>query len=107
MFLIDRLILLAAVLLLAGIVSSKFSARMGLPVLVLFLGIGMLAGEDGIGGIEFDNVTSHTQSERCPSRSCRRRFRGGLSPRSPHLWDSRKTLHRRRRRFSNCWRSET
>ncbi len=56
MFLIDRLILLAAVLLLAGIVSSKFSARMGLPVLVLFLGIGMLAGEDGIGGIEFDNV---------------------------------------------------
>jgi cell volume regulation protein A len=56
MFLIDRLILLAAVLLLAGIVSSKFSARMGLPVLVLFLGIGMLAGEDGIGGIEFDDV---------------------------------------------------
>jgi cell volume regulation protein A len=56
MFLIDRLILLTAVLLLAGIVSSKFSARMGLPVLVLFLGIGMLAGEDGIGGIEFDNV---------------------------------------------------
>ncbi len=56
MFLVDRLILLAAVLLLAGIVSSKFSARMGLPVLVLFLGIGMLAGEDGIGGIEFDSV---------------------------------------------------
>ncbi len=57
MFLIDRLILLAAVLLLAGIVSSKFSSRVGLPVLVLFLGIGMLAGEDGIGGIAFDDVT--------------------------------------------------
>ena len=47
MLLVDRLILLAAVLLLADIVSSKFSARIGLPVLVLFLGIGMLAGEDG------------------------------------------------------------
>ena len=58
MFLVDRLILLAAVLLLAGIVSSKFSARLGLPVLVLFLGIGMLAGEDGIGGIEFDDVNA-------------------------------------------------
>ncbi len=57
MFLIDRLILLAAVLLLAGIVSSKFSSRVGLPVLVLFLGIGMLAGEDGLGGIAFDDVT--------------------------------------------------
>ena len=56
MFLIDRLILLGATLLLAGIVSSKFSSRLGLPVLVLFLGIGMLAGEDGIGGLEFDNV---------------------------------------------------
>jgi potassium/hydrogen antiporter len=56
MFLIDRLILLGATLLLAGIVSSKFSSRLGLPVLVLFLGIGMLAGEDGIGGLEFDDV---------------------------------------------------
>jgi cell volume regulation protein A len=55
MFLIDRLILLASVLLLIGIVSSKFSARIGLPVLVLFLAVGMLAGEDGIGQIQFDD----------------------------------------------------
>ena len=44
MFLVDRLILLAAVLLILGIASSKLSARMGLPVLVLFLVVGMLAG---------------------------------------------------------------
>lgn len=55
MFLVDQLILLASVLLLIGIVSSKFSARLGLPVLVLFLAVGMLAGEDGIGRIQFDN----------------------------------------------------
>src|SRR5690606_33635129 len=56
MFLIDKIILLAAILLLVGIVSSKVSARLGLPVLVLFLLIGMLAGDGGIGGIAFDNA---------------------------------------------------
>src|SRR5690554_7096102 len=55
MFAIDQLILLAAILILFGILSSKISARLGLPVLVLFLIIGMLAGEGGIGGIVFDS----------------------------------------------------
>lgn len=55
MFVIDQTILLASVLILLGIFSSKLSARLGLPMLVLFLLIGMLAGESGIGGIEFDN----------------------------------------------------
>ncbi len=55
MFLIDKLLLLAGLLLILGILSSKFSARAGLPVLVLFLGLGMLAGSDGIGGIAFDD----------------------------------------------------
>ena len=50
MFVIDQFILLAAVLILLGIISSKLSARLGLPVLVLFLLVGMLAGEDGPGG---------------------------------------------------------
>jgi potassium/hydrogen antiporter len=55
MFYVDRLLLIGAVLLLVGIASSKFSSRVGLPVLVLFLIVGMLAGEEGIGGIEFEN----------------------------------------------------
>lgn len=55
MFLIDQILLLAAVLILFGVVSSKASARLGLPVLVLFLFVGMLAGERGIGGIAFDS----------------------------------------------------
>jgi potassium/hydrogen antiporter len=55
MFLVDQIILIGGILLLIGIVSSKFSSRIGLPVLVLFLILGMLAGEEGIGGIAFDN----------------------------------------------------
>lgn len=50
---LDTGVLLAGVLLLLGIASSKFSARIGMPVLVLFLGVGMLAGSDGPGGIAF------------------------------------------------------
>ncbi len=56
MFSVDQIILLAAVLILFGIASSKLSARLGLPVLVLFLLVGMLAGEDGVGRVAFDNA---------------------------------------------------
>ena len=58
MFAIDQLLLLAAILILFGVLSSKLSARLGLPVLVLFLLTGMLAGENGIGGIAFDNAAA-------------------------------------------------
>jgi len=55
MFLIDRIILIAGILLLVGIASSKFSARFGVPVLVLFLLVGMVAGSEGLGGIAFED----------------------------------------------------
>lgn len=57
MFAIDRALLIVAILLLAGIFASRFAARLGLPVLVLFILVGMLAGEEGPGGIGFDNYT--------------------------------------------------
>lgn len=55
MFEIDRAILVGAVLLLLAIVSSSFSSRLGLPVLVLFLALGMLAGSEGLLGIPFED----------------------------------------------------
>ncbi len=48
-------VLAAALLLIAGVIASKSSARFGVPSLLLFLGVGMLAGSDGIGRIEFDD----------------------------------------------------
>lgn len=60
MFAVDHEILIAALLLFVGILSSKLSPRLGLPMLVLFLAVGMLAGEAGIGGIAFDDThTAH------------------------------------------------
>lgn len=52
---VNTLIFASGVLILLGIGSSKFSARLGMPVLVLFLGVGMLAGSEGIGGLAFEN----------------------------------------------------
>jgi len=55
MFAVDALILVAGVLLLAAVASSSFSSRFGVPALVLFVAAGMLAGSEGIGGIDFEN----------------------------------------------------
>lgn len=44
-----------AVLILLGVMASKVSDRLGVPAVLLFLVIGMLAGSEGIGGIEFDD----------------------------------------------------
>lgn len=54
MFLIDKLILVGGLLLGLGTLSNKLSARVGLPVLVVFLFIGMAVGEDGL-GVQFDS----------------------------------------------------
>jgi potassium/hydrogen antiporter len=51
----DQLILFGGALLLLSILASVVSSRVGAPLLLVFLVIGMLLGEDGPGGIHFDD----------------------------------------------------
>jgi cell volume regulation protein A len=53
---IEYLLVVGAGLLMLGIIASKASGRLGVPALVLFLLIGMLAGSEGPGGIPFDDA---------------------------------------------------
>src|SRR5690554_5409234 len=52
---IENILLVGSILLFVSIVVGKTSYKFGVPTLILFLAIGMLAGSDGIGGIRFDN----------------------------------------------------
>ncbi|HMQ48422.1 MAG TPA: potassium/proton antiporter [Saprospiraceae bacterium] len=52
---IENILLVGSILLLISVVAGKTSYKFGVPTLLLFLGIGMLAGSDGIGGIHFDD----------------------------------------------------
>ena len=51
-----ELILIGGALLAAGIAGALMAERMRIPGLLLFLALGMLAGSEGIGGIEFDDA---------------------------------------------------
>ncbi|MFH4354128.1 MAG: potassium/proton antiporter [Neisseriaceae bacterium] len=52
---INSFLFLTGALLFFSIIATTLSARVGLPFLLIFLFVGMLAGEDGIGRIKFDN----------------------------------------------------
>src|SRR6202048_4779437 len=49
-------ILLGAALVMAGILSSLLALRFGAPLLLVFLVIGMLAGDSGPGRLQFDDL---------------------------------------------------
>lgn len=51
----ENIILIGSILLLLSIFASKTIGKLGVPSLIIFLVVGMLAGSDGIGGIHFDN----------------------------------------------------
>ncbi len=51
----ENILLIGSILLFISLVAGKTFYRFGIPVLILFLVIGMLAGSEGIGGIYFDN----------------------------------------------------
>ena len=52
---IELVLLVGAALLLLSVLASKASHRLGIPALLLFLVLGMVAGSDGPGGIYFDD----------------------------------------------------
>ncbi len=79
----------AAALVLAGIGSSLIARRFGAPLLLVFLGLGMFAGVDGLGGIRFDDYTTTYQIGSLALaiilfdgglRTRRESFRGVLAP---------------------------
>ncbi|MGP1484669.1 MAG: potassium/proton antiporter [Campylobacter sp.] len=51
----EKFLLFSAILLIVSIVSSKISDKFGIPSLIVFLAVGMLAGSDGVLGIDFTN----------------------------------------------------
>lgn len=53
--LVEYILIASSLLLLLSVLASKISDRLGIPALLLFLVLGMLAGSDGPGGIYFDD----------------------------------------------------
>lgn len=53
---IEYVLLIGAFLILLSVALAKLSDNLGVPTLLLFLGIGMLAGSEGPGGIYFDDA---------------------------------------------------
>jgi len=56
MFTIDHILFYISLLIVISIFITKLSENFGLPALLLFLAVGMLAGSDGIGKIFFEDV---------------------------------------------------
>ncbi|MFU8785452.1 potassium/proton antiporter [Aliidiomarina sp.] len=52
---VNLLILIAGALLVISILAVQFSVRIGAPLLLVFLSVGMLAGDEGLLGLQFDN----------------------------------------------------
>ena len=48
---------MVAVVLLLGVFSSKLSSRFNVPILLMFLAVGMLTGSDGLGWVSINSTT--------------------------------------------------
>ena len=53
---LDVILLVGAVVLIVAILAARLGSGFGLPSLLLFLGLGMLLGQDGVGGVAFDDA---------------------------------------------------
>lgn len=55
---IEQALIISSLLLLIAVLASKASSRLGVPALLVFLAVGMLAGSEGPGGIPFDDASA-------------------------------------------------
>ncbi|MFF7643623.1 potassium/proton antiporter [Streptomyces canus] len=53
---LNQLLLVCSLVLLVAVAAVRISSRSGLPSLLVYLGIGIAMGQDGIGDIHFDNA---------------------------------------------------
>ena len=51
----ENILLIGSLLLLLSIIAGKTTSKLGVPTLIFFLIIGILAGSEGLGGIHFSN----------------------------------------------------
>lgn len=51
----ENILLIGSILLFISLIAGKTSYRFGVPTLLFFLAVGMLAGSEGLGGIQFDD----------------------------------------------------
>lgn len=58
MDLLNQILFIGALLVFSSIVASSAASRFGVPLLLVFLALGMLAGEDGLGAIQFNNYST-------------------------------------------------
>lgn len=74
----ENILLLGSVLLIAGVLIGKTSYRLGLPLLLIFLIVGMIFGTDGL-GLQFSNM--HTAQFIGMFALCIILFSGGMGTR--------------------------
>ncbi len=53
---IEKVCIILAILIFFSIYSLKLSKKFNIPTLIIYLAVGMIAGSEGLGGIEFDNA---------------------------------------------------
>ena len=53
---LNQLLLVCSLVLLVAVAAVRISSRSGLPSLLVYLGIGVAMGQDGIGDVHFDNA---------------------------------------------------